>query len=231
MIEIKNLRKLYGKSRALDIESLTVAGGECFGLVGNNGAGKTTMFRLILDLIEATDGEVFSQNQPVKKSEHWKSYTGSYLDASFLISFLTPMEYLEFTANLYELGKDDVMGWIDNSDGFVTEDLLHEKKLIRDLSQGNKSRVGILASLLGNPEVVVLDEPFAHLDPSSQIRLKNLIRKLNSEHSVTFLISSHDLKHVTEICNRIVLLEEGIVIKDILTEQSTLQELEEYFSV
>jgi ABC-2 type transport system ATP-binding protein len=231
MIELHNLKKRYGQQAALDIEDLIINKGESFGLVGNNGAGKTTMFRLILDLIEASEGEATSNGENVKQSEHWKSYTGSYLDEGFLISFLTPKEYLKFVAGLYGLGENDISELVEFSDGFVTEDLLKEKKLIRDLSKGNKSKVGIITALMGNPEIIVLDEPFAHLDPSSQIRLKNMIKNLNSEKAVTFLVSSHDLKHVTEVCNRIVLLEDGRAIKDILTERDTLRDLEEYFAV
>ena len=231
MIELHSLKKRYGKQTVLDVENLTISKGESFGLVGNNGAGKTTMFRLILDLIETSEGEISSNGTSVRQREHWKSYTGSYLDEGFLISFLTPMEYLKFAAELYVMGENDINELVEYSDGFVTDELLKEKKLIRDLSKGNKSKVGILSALMGNPELIILDEPFAHLDPSSQIRLKNMMKKLNTEKNVTLLVSSHDLKHVTEVCNRIVLLEEGKAIKDILTEQDTLRDLEEYFAV
>ena len=231
MIKIQNVKKQYEKRTVLDIADLTISRSECFGLVGNNGAGKTTMFRLILDLIVATEGEITSGDKKVKQSDHWKLYTGSYLDEGFLISFLTPWEYMKFAAGLHGLGESDITDLIQFTDGFVNEELIKEKKFIRDLSKGNKSKVGILTALMGNPEVVVLDEPFAHLDPSSQIRLKNLIKRFNIEKGVTFLISSHDLKHVTEVCNRIVLLENGLIIKDILTEKDTLMDLETYFSV
>ena len=231
MIKIENLKKRYGKQTVLDVEALTISKGECFGLVGNNGAGKTTMFRLVLDLIAASEGGIISRDKNVKLSDHWKLYTGSYLDEGFLISFLTPWEYLKFAAGLHGLGETDIAELIKYTEGFVNEELIKEKKFIRDLSKGNKSKVGILTALMGNPEVIVLDEPFAHLDPSSQIRLKNLIKRFNNEKEVTFLISSHDIKHITEVCNRIVLLENGIIIKDILTEEDTLKDLEAYFSV
>jgi ABC-2 type transport system ATP-binding protein len=97
------------------------------------------------------------------------------------------------------------------------------------MSKGNKKKIGIAAALLGSPELIILDEPFANLDPSSQIRLKNLIRDLPPE--LTVLISSHDLAHVTEVCQRIVLLEDGKVIRDIKdAPERTLEELEAYFS-
>ena len=139
MIKLHNLKKNYGKQTALDVDNLTINKGESFGLVGNNGAGKTTMFRLILDLIEASAGEISSNGKSVKQSEHWKSYTGSYLDEGFLVSFLTPMEYLKFVAGLHGLGETDITELFQFCDGFATEELLEEKKLIRDSAKARKA--------------------------------------------------------------------------------------------
>ena len=105
-----------------------------------------------------------------------------------------------------------------------------KKKYIRDLSKGNQKKVGIAAALMGSPEVILLDEPFANLDPTTQIRLKDLLRDLKEKYQLTMLISSHDLNHVTEVCERIVLLEKGEVKQDIKTSASTLKDLEEYFA-
>ena len=107
--------------------------------------------------------------------------------------------------------------------------MLGKKKYIRDLSKGNLKKVGIAAALLGHPQVVLLDEPFENLDPSSQIRLKKLILSELEASKITFLISSHDLNHVTEICDRIVLLEKGKVIRDLREKGEMLKELEAYF--
>ncbi len=93
-----------------------------------------------------------------------------------------------------------------------------------------QKKVGIVGALIGNPEIIVLDEPFANLDPSTQIKLKNLIKVLSQNAEVTFLISSHDLAHTTEVCNRIVAINKGVVVKDISTNSETLKELEEYFA-
>jgi ABC-2 type transport system ATP-binding protein len=101
---------------------------------------------------------------------------------------------------------------------------------LRDLSKGNQKKVGLIGALIGNPEVVILDEPFANLDPSTQIRLKQLIKSETQNTHTTFLISSHDLTHVTEVCDRIVVLEKGQVINDLQTSTETLKELEKYFS-
>lgn len=230
MITITGLTKIYGKTRALSIPALEITNGEMFGLVGNNGAGKTTMFRLILDLVEATEGEVWISSMPVKKREDWKMITGSYLDEGFLIDYLSPAEYLSFVGGLHLWTADDYSRFYRSLDGFGDERLLQEKKPIRSLSQGNKNKIGIIAALIGNPQLVILDEPFAHLDPSSQISLKRLLSRINMESGTTMLISSHDLTHVTEVCHRIVLLEEGLILKDLQTADGTLGELEAYFS-
>jgi len=231
MIEVKNLLKTYGDNFSLKIDELKIANGESFGLVGNNGAGKTTLFRLVLDLIEATKGAIFSDGKVVARSEHWKAYTGSYLDENFLIDFLTAKEYMEFVANLNGLNDNDLSEFIEIHKEFLSEDIINGKKYIRDLSRGSKSKVGIISALLGNPQIIVLDEPFAHLDPTSQIRLKNMLISLKNEDEKTLLISSHDLKHVTEVCDRIVILDNGEIKKDLQTSEETLKELESYFTV
>jgi ABC-2 type transport system ATP-binding protein len=229
MIELTDLKKVYGKKTALDIEKLTIRPRECIGLVGNNGAGKTTMLSLILDLIQATKGYVTLNGVKVNETDDWKSYTGSYLNEGFLIPFLTPVEYFEFIAGLHGLNKEDVTNFLNENAGFFSEDIT-VKKFIRDLSAGNKNKVGILASMLWNPQLLILDEPFSNLDPTSQSWLKNKLKRLNNE-GVTMIISSHDLNHISEISSRILLLENSLLIKDISNGAGTLQELEHYFSV
>ena len=113
---------------------------------------------------------------------------------------------------------------------FFHGEIIGQKKYLRDLSKGNQKKAGIVAALIGNPEVIVLDEPFANLDPTTQIRLKNIIKELSEKQDVTVLISSHDLIHVTDVCERIVVLEKGEVVKDLAKSAATLQELEEHFA-
>lgn len=231
MIEVKNLTKIYGSDTVLNIPELSIGKGESFGLVGNNGAGKTTFFRLILDLLRANSGFITSKGIDVKKSNEWKYYTGSYLDQRFLIDFLTPEEYFDFLAGVFSLSKGDQDKFYEDFQEFFNDEILGKRKYIRDLSQGNRQKVGIAAALMQKPEVLVLDEPFNGLDPSTQIRLINILNKLKNEHEVTMLISSHDLKHVTEVCNRIAILEKGLIIHDLKTSENTLKELESYFAV
>ena len=231
MIEVKNLIKKYGGVAVLNIPDLSVQKGESFGLVGNNGAGKTTLFSLILDLRRATNGSVFIKGQDVSKSESWKNYTGSYIDENFLIDFLTPEEYFQFIAKLHGLSTGDLKNFYQKYDDLFAGEILGNKKYVRELSKGNQKKVGIGGALLSKPEVLVLDEPFSNLDPSSQIRLKNIFKTMKSEDSVTMLISSHDLNHVTEVCERIVILDRGNIVHDLQTSKKTLEELERYFAV
>ena len=231
MIKVKDLTKAYNNSVVLNIPEMTIKKGESFGLVGNNGAGKTTFFRLILDLIRANSGDALSKNNNVAENESWKFYTGSYLDEAFLIDFLTPEEYFKFIADINGFSKGDLDEFLQNFEVFFNGEVIGKKKYIRELSSGNQKKVGIAAALMTNPEILVLDEPFNSLDPTTQIRLKKLLKKIQVENNVTMLISSHDLNHVTEVCDRIVVLHEGNIVHDIQTNKDTLKVLEEYFAV
>ena len=231
MITVHNLQKKYNEICVLDIPSLDISDGQSFGLVGNNGAGKTTFFRLILDLIEANQGEIVLDNQPVVRNDKWKSKVGSFLDEGFLIDFLTAEEYFSFVAKLHQLSKDDLEIFLHSMEDFFNGEVLGTKKLIRDFSKGNQKKIGIVAALIGNPKYLILDEPFTSLDPSSQIRLKRFLNDLQAKFNITMLISSHDLNHITEVCKRIVILEKGKIVKDLQTSIDTLKELESYFAV
>jgi ABC-2 type transport system ATP-binding protein len=229
MIQISQLKKQYKDAVVLDVDSLEIPKGQCFGLVGNNGAGKTTLFRIMLDLVRATEGSVKISGEDVAKSEDWKSTMGAYLDEHMLLAYLTPDEYFETLRKIYGMSQEDLKNHLEKFLELFNEEVLGKKKYIRDLSKGNLKKVGIAAAMMGTPEVVMLDEPFENLDPSSQIRLKKLIQKETENSKVTFLISSHDLNHVTEICDRIVLLEKGKIIQDLREKSEMLRSLESYF--
>lgn len=231
MIKIKDLKKIYGNTTVLNIPELTIPKSQCIGLVGNNGAGKTTLFRIMLDLVRATEGFVSVDEEKVNRGEQWKTKVGAYLDENMLLSYLSPEEYFKALIKMYRLSEEDLQLHLDKFSDFFNGEILGSKKYIRDLSKGNIKKVGIAAALLGKPEAVLLDEPFENLDPSSQIRLKKLILKEKEENLVTFLISSHDLNHVTEICERIVLLEKGIIVRDLEDKSLMTEALNNYFKV
>jgi ABC-2 type transport system ATP-binding protein len=230
MIKIENISKVYNGVTVLSVPQLEIPAGQCFGLVGNNGAGKTTLFSLLLDLIEPNSGNVTNKEIVVNKSENWKPFTSAFIDESFLIGYLTPEEYFYFIGDLRGKNKADVDAFLAPFEELFNDEILNKKKYIRDLSKGNQKKVGIVAALIGNPEVIILDEPFANLDPTTQFRLKAIIKEMAATKKVTIIISSHDLIHTTEVCSRIVVLNKGEMVKDIQTNAETLKELETFFS-
>ncbi|NNK72426.1 MAG: ABC transporter ATP-binding protein, partial [Flavobacteriaceae bacterium] len=214
MIVTENLSKAYGGVTVLNLPELTIPKGQSFGLVGNNGAGKTTFFSLLLDLIQPTTGHLTLKNIRVNESEDWKPFTSAFIDESFLIGYLTPEEYFYFIGDLRGQNKADVDSFLSQFEELFHGEILGKKKYLRDLSKGNQKKAGLVASLIGKPEVIILDEPFANIDPTTQIRLKQLLKSLTEDRDITVLISSHDLMHVTEVCERIVVLEQGEAVKD-----------------
>jgi ABC-2 type transport system ATP-binding protein len=231
MITVNNIMKAYNGNIVVNIPQLSARQGEIIGLVGNNGAGKTTFFRLILDLVRADKGEIISSDKNVATTEDWKNYTASYLDEGFLINYLTPEEYFYFVGSLNHRSRTYVDDFLRNFDAFFDGSILRSGKYIRDLSKGNQFKVGIAACLLREPQVLILDEPFANLDPSSQLRLIKMLKEWQERYPMTIFVSSHDINHITDVCSRILLMEKGRIIKDIDTTADTLQELESYFKV
>ena len=232
MITIDKLKKNFGEKVAVDIEHYEINQGDMLGLVGNNGAGKTTLFRLMLDLLKADDGKVIINDIDVSRSEDWKSITGAFIDDGFLIDYLTPEEYFYFIGKMYGLKKEEVDERLIPFERFMSGEVIGHKKLIRNYSAGNKQKIGIISTMLHYPQLLILDEPFNFLDPSSQSIIKHLLKKYNEEHQATVIISSHNLNHTVDVCPRIVLLEHGVIIRDIINEDNSAEkELEDYFNV
>ena len=232
MITIDKLKKNFGEKVAVDIEHYEINQGDMLGLVGNNGAGKTTLFRLMLDLLKADDGKVIINDNDVSQSEDWKSITGAFIDDGFLIDYLTPEEYFYFIGKMYGLKKEEVDERLIPFERFMSGEVIGHKKLIRNYSAGNKQKIGIISAMLHYPQLLILDEPFNFLDPSSQSIIKHLLKKYNEEHQATVIISSHNLNHTVDVCPRIALLEHGVIIRDIINEDNSAEkELEDYFNV
>ena len=232
MITIDKLKKNFGEKVAVDIEHYEINQGDMLGLVGNNGAGKTTLFRLMLDLLKADDGKVIINDIDVSQSEDWKSITGAFIDDGFLIDYLTPEEYFYFIGKLYGIKIEVVDERLIPFERFMSGEVIGQKKLIRNYSAGNKQKIGIISAMLHYPQLLILDEPFNFLDPSSQSIIKHLLKKYNEEHQATVIISSHNLNHTVDVCPRIALLEHGVIIRDIINEDNSAEkELEDYFNV
>lgn len=244
-IQIENLKKSFGEKVAVDIEQYEIKDGEMLGLVGNNGAGKSTLFRLMLDLVKADGGRVLmhpseeEQSQGIAKgsvdvaqTEDWKDWTGAFVDESFLIDYLTPDEYFQFIGRISGRKQEEVDTFLQDFEQFMAGEVAGQKKLIRNLSAGNKQKVGIVGAMLLQPKVLILDEPFNFLDPSSQSAIKRLLQEYNRNTGATILVSSHNLQHTVDICPRIALLEHGVIIRDIdNTDGQAAKELESYFEV
>lgn len=231
IIEIKNVKKRYNGKQALNVDSLQIKSGECVGVVGNNGAGKSTLFRAIVDLVKPDEGVVWIADEPVQQSQHWKNLLHAFLDESFLISFMRPDEYFLFIGKTAGLNKEMTKTQLARYPELMNEDIAGSTKLIRELSTGSKIRVGILAALLGNPKILILDEPFAHLDPGSQARLGKLLKRLYTEEGMAVLLSSHNLHNIAQVCSRIVLIENGMVVDDRRADEEAVQALSGYFEL
>ena len=230
MITINHLKKAFGNTVACDIERFKINDGEILGLVGNNGAGKTTLFRMLLDLLKPDEGDVALDGINPAQSEEWKAATGSYIDEGFLIDFLTPEEYFAFIGKITDKTQEEVNERLKDFEKFAAGEIFGQKKLIRNLSAGNKQKVGIISALFNNPKLVILDEPFNFLDPSSQNTLKHVLTEYNKRTGATILVSSHNLAHTIDISTRIALLEKGHIVRDLANaDGSARAELENYF--
>lgn len=231
-IQLYNLKKCFGEHVAVDIPHFTIGNGQVVGLVGNNGAGKTTLFRLMLDLAKATEGNVLIDGIDPATSEDWKLLTGAFIDNSFLIDFLTAEEYFEFVGKVSGMTKEQVEIRLKTFETFMGDEIIGKKKYIRDFSAGNKQKIGIVAALLNSPQLVILDEPFNFLDPSSQNQLKRILTEFNRSTGATVMVSSHNLQHTVEISTRVALLENGKIIEDIDNSDGKAEEiLDKYFNV
>lgn len=229
MITISKIRKTFGDKLALDIDHYSIAKGEVVGLVGNNGAGKTTLFRVLLDLIKPDSGKAFICGMETSQTEEWKTFTGSYIDSGYLIDYLTPDEYFSFVAKVSGISKEQLNERLSRYERFMNGEVMGQDKLIRNLSAGNRQKVGVVSALLIEPQLLILDEPFNYLDPSSQLSMEKMLEQYNRESGATIVVSSHSLDHTFGISTRITLLEEGKVIKDLPRSEETRKEIEEYF--
>ena len=231
-IQLNNLKKCFGEHVAVDIPHFTIGNGQVVGLVGNNGAGKTTLFRLMLDLAKATEGNVLIDDIDPAKSEDWKLQTGAFIDNSFLIDFLTAEEYFEFVGKVSGMTREQVAERLKTFETFMGDEIMGQKKYIRDFSAGNKQKIGIVAALLSSPQLVILDEPFNFLDPSSQNQLKRILTEFNRSTGSTVIVSSHNLQHTVDISTRVALLEKGKIIEDIDNSDGKAEEiLDKYFNL
>lgn len=223
---LSRVEKRYVSGFVLDVERLAIAAGERVGVVGNNGSGKTTLLRLILGLLRFQNGEIRLDGGSVSEfSLVWRSKTASYMSEASLLPFLNPWEFWQFVGDAYGVERDEQRRRLAAFDGFVevASGPKARKKYIRDYSEGNRKKIGLVAALMVRPHLLVLDEPFTKLDPRSRSVLEHLLLALNVEAGTTLVISSHDLENVVEVSNRILLLENGRIVIDRNSGRETLR--------
>ncbi len=226
-VVFENVIKKFKKSFQLTIEDITVHPGEIVGLIGNNGAGKTTLLKCILDLLKLDYGRIMINGRSHAKDDSWVLTTGAYLDRSYLFDFLTPTEYLERLRKNYRVEKSDFQRAIDQYDLFLQS--MNRSRYIRDLSDGNIQKIGIISSLLHMPELVILDEPFNFLDPTAQFQLVGILKDYCKNHHCTLIVSSHNLDHITKLATRLLLIEDGNIILDESNNDQAISRVNQYF--
>lgn len=212
MIEVKNLEKVYGVNKAVDSLNFTVEKGQIVGFLGPNGAGKSTTMNIITGYISATKGDVTIAGYDIlREPEKAKSHIGYLPEQPPIYMDMTVKEYLTFAAKIKGVKKKDVAGEVEHAMD-ATKITSMEERLIANLSKGYKQRVGIAAALLGNPEVLILDEPTVGLDPKQIIEIRDLIKNLAEKHTV--ILSSHILQEISAVCDRVIIINHGKLILD-----------------
>lgn len=210
MIEVKNVTKKYGKIVAVDDVSFTIKEGEIIGLLGPNGAGKSTTMNMITGFIEQTQGEIIVDGYDMlKKPKKAKKEIGYMPEGVPLYTDLTVREFVAYMAEIRQVDKKtrkEEIEKIINQTGLKQV----EKKLIKNLSRGYKQRVSMAGALVGNPKILILDEPTVGLDPKQITEIRNLIKELGKTHTV--ILSSHILSEVSQICNKVIIINKGKIV-------------------
>lgn len=228
-----DVRKCYHSGFVLDVPNLEIMAGERIGLVGNNGAGKTTLLLLLLGLLRMQRGDILLDGESVRSfSLSWRSKASSYMEESSLIPYLNPWEFWQFVGNAYGLDREERIRRLRDYEGFIELAIGagRRKKYIREYSQGNRKKIGLVAAIMVRPRLLVLDEPFTNLDPRSRVALEDLLLALNARHGSTLFISSHDLENVVEVSGRILLIEDGRIFFDGASGRETLHFVREHLT-
>ena len=211
-IEVQNISKSYGSQKALDNVSFSVKKGEIIGFLGPNGAGKSTLMKILTTYIHADNGKVVVNGYDVdEQPKEVKKSVGYLPEHNPLYLEMYVREYLEFNASVYKVSKariDEVVT--------ITGLAAEKHKKIGELSKGYRQRVGLATALLHNPEVLILDEPTTGLDPNQLVEIRQVIK--NAGHDKTVFLSTHILQEVEAICDRIIIINKGIIVEDITIE-------------
>lgn len=210
MIEVKNVTKKYPNIKAVDNINFTIKDGEVVGFLGPNGAGKTTTMNMITGFIEPTEGQIIINGfDIVKKSKKAKKQIGYMPEGVPLYTELTAREFVNYMAELKDVKAKERKEAVEKA---IEETGLKDvqNKLIKNLSRGYKQRVSMAGALVGNPEVIILDEPTVGLDPKQITEIRGLIKELGKKHTV--ILSSHILSEVSQICERVIIINHGKIV-------------------
>ncbi len=225
-ILLDKIQKKY-KNFSLELPRLEIQSPSIVGLVGNNGAGKTTLLKCILDLVKLDKGAIYIGGLKNDQTDKWLLKTGSFLDNSFLFEFLKPLEYFELIRKNFNISKEDFFKLMNMFKVFLNS--VDEKKIIRELSSGNKHKIGIVSAFINFPDLLILDEPFNFLDPSSQHELVRVIKKYEQSKICTMIISSHNILLINEIASSLLLIEDGKLKFDLLNTVQNQVIMNNYF--
>jgi ABC-2 type transport system ATP-binding protein len=209
-LEIKNISKKYGNQEALSNISFSLNKGDIVGFLGPNGAGKTTLMKIITSTLKQDSGEVTVFGKSTISEEiETKSVIGYLAEHNPLYKEMNVIEYLQFIASLYKIKDFNIIENIISKTGLENE----KTKKIEALSKGYKQRVGIAASLIHNPKLLILDEPTTGLDPNQLVEIRNLITEIGKDKIV--LLSTHILQEIPKICNHIIIINKGKIVENI----------------
>ena len=210
MIEVKNVTKKYGKVKAVDNISFTINDGEIVGLLGPNGAGKSTTMNMLTGFIEQTSGTIIIDNYDMlKKPKKAKKEIGYMPEGVPLYTDLTVKEFVRYMAEIKKVDRKERKEKVEK---IIEQTGLKDvqKKLIKNLSRGYKQRVSMAGALVGEPKILILDEPTVGLDPKQITEIRNLIKELGKTHTV--ILSSHILSEVSQICNKVIIINKGKIV-------------------
>ena len=210
MIEVKNVTKKYGNVVAVDDISFTIKEGEIIGLLGPNGAGKSTTMNMITGFIEQTQGEIIIDGYDmIKKPQKAKKQIGYMPEGVPLYMDLTVKEFINYMAEIKRVDKKERKEKVEKTiEKTGLKDV--ENKIIKNLSRGYKQRVSMAGALIGEPKILILDEPTVGLDPKQITEIRSLIKELGKNHTV--ILSSHILSEVSQICNKVIIINQGKIV-------------------
>jgi ABC-2 type transport system ATP-binding protein len=231
MLRITSLRKRISDKFVLSIDSLKLHEGEIIALIGNNGSGKTLLINSILNNVLLDSGYI-EIDKTNNKLEKWKKITGVYMNENYLLDFMTSTEFLSFIGSFYNIYRKDIPNKLEQYQYFLGPEFHSIKnKVISKLSRGTKDKIGIIAALVCNPKLLILDEPFSHLDTPSSLNLIELLNSMSKQFKTTQIITSPNMNVVSAFSTRIILMDQGAIKYDLSNNRDNQLVINKYFSL